>query len=524
MSRDLKFSVEARNGLKAGIDKLANMVKVTLGAKGRLVTIERAGRAPHSTKDGVTVAKDIFLKCRLENMGAQMVKSVASKTADDAGDGTTTATVLAQALVSEGIKNVTAGANPMDLKRGMDAAVESVVMNLKALAKDVTTNEEIRQVATISANNDEFIGGLIGEAMSKVTADGTITVEQSKNMDTYVDIIEGLKYHRGYLSPAFVTDPEKMEVVLENTLIFMTPNKIESVQEIVHILQSAGNQSVLIISGEVSGEATATLAINKVKQGFKLAAIKAPFVSNKMKYTLEDLAVLTGGHVVSEEKGLRFDQFEPWMFGKASKIIIDKESTVIMGGGGDPDQIKEREQQIRTQIEESTNKVDEEELEARLALLIGGVAIVYVGGSSEAEIKEKIDRVDDALGATKAASEEGIVLGGGVALLHCREVIDSLIDSMDNDDQKTGARIVKKAIEAPIRQIISNAGGEGSVIIDGIMSRPYGTGYDVKSEEFVEMWDAGIIDPKKVTRVALENAASIASLVLMTEGTITLED
>lgn len=524
MSKDLRFAQDARQGLKAGIDKLANMVKVTLGAKGRFVTIEQGGRPPHTTKDGVTVAKNVFLSDRLENMGAQMVKSVAAKTADDAGDGTTTATVLAQAMVAEGVKNVTAGANPMDLKRGMDAAVEAVVTNLDNLSKKVTSPDEITQVATISANNDEFIGDIIGEAMNKVGADGTITVEQSKSFDTYVDVIEGVKYHRGYLSPAFVTNPEKMEGVLEQPFIFITPNKIENVQEILPMLQQLPqNASLLIVAGEISGEAIATLAINKVKQGFKVAAIKAPFLSSKMKYTLEDLAVLTGGVVVSEEKGLRFDQFEAGMFGHAEKVILDKESTIIMHGHGDPDAIDERRLQIKTQKEESTNKVDEEELQERLALFNGGVAVVYVGGNSEVEIKEKIDRVDDALGATRAASEEGIVIGGGVALLHCKSSVESLISSLDNEDQKTGAKIVLKAIEAPIRQIITNAGGDGAVVIEGVMSRPYGTGYDVKDEEYVEMFDAGIIDPKKVTRVAIENAASIASLVLMTEGTITEE-
>lgn len=519
MSKQLDFDTTARNGMKAGIDKLADMVKVTLGAKGRFVTIEQSGRPPHTTKDGVTVAKNISFSDRLENMGCQMAKSVAAKTADDAGDGTTTATVLAQALVSEGIKNVTAGANPMDLKRGIDIAVEAVVNYLEGLSKEVTTNEEIVQVATISANNDEFIGSLIGQAMEKVSAEGTITVEQSKSMDTYVDIVEGTKFHRGYLSPAFVTDDEKMECVMEDALVFLTPNKIENVQQIVNVLQATQGQPILIIAGEVSGEATATLAINKVRGGMRVAAIKAPFLASKMKYTLEDIAVLTGATVVSEEKGIRFDQFQPEMFGQVSKVIIDKESTILIGGYGDQAEKDKRESQIRTQLKETTNKVDEEELEERLSTFLGGVAVIYVGGNSEVEIKEKIDRVDDALGATKAASAEGIVMGGGVALLHAREALKGI--AYGNDDQRTGGRIVKKAIEAPFRQIMTNAGLEGSIIMDGVMTRPSGTGYDVKNDEYVEMFEAGIIDPKKVTRVALENAASIASLILMTGGTIT---
>ncbi len=524
MSKNLKFSTDARQGLKSGIDQLANMVKVTLGAKGRFVTIERKGRPPHTTKDGVTVAKDVFLSDPLENMGAQMVKGVSAKTADDAGDGTTTATVLAQAMVEQGIKNIAAGANPMDLKRGMDAAVESVVANLSDLSIPVETTDQIVSVATISANNDEFIGKLVGEAMEKVTADGTIQVEQSKSMETYVDIIEGVKYHRGFMSPAYVTNPEKMEAVLENACIFITPNKIENVQSILPVLQQLPeNASLLIVGGEISGEANATLAINKVKQGFKVAAVKAPFLNAKMKYTLEDLAVLTGGTVVSEEKGINFTDFTPDMFGRAGKVVIDKESTIIIGGAGSPEAIQQRANEIRTQMEEATQKLDEEEMEERLARFIGGVAIVYVGGNSDVEVKEKIDRIDDAIGATKAASAEGVVIGGGVALLHCQQVIDSLISTLGNDDQITGAKIIQKSIEAPFRQIMINAGEEPSVIMAGVMSESYGVGYDVKNENYEDFFEQGIIDPKKVTRVALENAASIASMVLMTEGTITDE-
>lgn len=524
MSKDLKFSTDARAGLKRGIDKLANMVKVTLGAKGRFVTIEKQGRLPHTTKDGVTVAKEIFLSDPLENMGAQMVKGVSKKTADDAGDGTTTATVLAQAMVEQGIKNIAAGANPMDLKRGMDKAVEAVVENLQTMADPIQTNDEITSVATISANNDEVIGKLIGEAMAKVTADGTITVEQSKDMTTYVDLIEGIKYHRGYTSPAFVTNPKKQEAVLEDVFIFMTPNKIENVQQILPVLtQLPQNASLLIIGGEISGEANATLAINKLKQGFKVAAIKAPFLSAKMKYTMEDLAVFTGGTVVSEEKGLNFEDFEPHMFGRAAKVIIDQESTAIIGGHGDPETIEQRKEAIRAQIEKAIQKLDIEELEERLARLAGAVAVVYVGGNSDVEIKEKIDRIDDAIGATKAANAEGIVIGGGVALLHCQGAIDSLIKGLNNQDQITGANLVKKAIEAPFRQIMLNAGEEPSVIMSAVMSEDYGIGYDVKNENYEDFFEVGIIDPKKVTRVAIENASSIASMVLMTEGTITDE-
>lgn len=522
MSKQLDFYGESRTKLKNGIDKLADAVKVTLGAKGRIVGIERRGQAPHMTKDGVSVAKQIFLKDPVENLGAQMVKGVAAKTADDAGDGTTTATVLAQAMVTEGIKNVTAGANPIDLKRGIEKAVSEVVKYLEDSAIEVSSNEQIRQIATISANNDPIIGEIIANAMDKVTPEGTITVEESKSFDTYVDVVEGLKLHRGYTSAGFVTNPETMTAELDNPLIFMTPNKIENITSILNVLQSVPeNRSILIIGGEISGEATATLAINKVKGGFKVASIKAPFLSDKMKYTLEDLAVITGATVVSEEKGLTFQDFTPEMFGTCSKVVIDKESTIIIGGGGDPDQVSERIANLKNMISECDNKVDEEELKERLARVSGGVAVIYVGGNSEIEVKEKIDRVDDALGATKAAVEEGIVSGGGVALLNAESVLEGLV--FENYDQRTGAEIVKKSLQAPLRQIVHNAGLEGSVIIDGIKSRPLGSGFDVKTEEYVDMIPAGIIDPKKVTRVALENAASVASLVLMTDCTIVEE-
>ena len=524
MNKELNFNTDARNKLKSGIDKLANAVKVTLGAKGRIVGIERQHQAPHMTKDGVSVAKTIFLKDRIENMGAQMVKGVAAKTADDAGDGTTTATVLAQAIVSEGLKNVVAGANPMDLKRGIELAVTRVVASLSNSSKEVTSNEQIRQVATISANNDPVIGALIADAMSKVGPQGTITVEESKSFETYVDTVEGVKFHRGYTSAGFVTNQETMEAVLDNPLIFMTPDKIEDVQTILPVLQSASesNRAILIVAGEISGEASATLAINKVKGGFKVAAIKAPFLTSKMKYTLEDLAVLTGGIVLSEDKGQRFDDFTSEMFGSCDKAVIDMESTIIMGGHGEQSDVDLRVSQLKSQANEADNKVDEEELLSRVSLMSGGVAVVYVGGNSEVEVNEKIDRVADALGATKAAVEEGIVLGGGVALLNAKSSLYGQFG--DNQDQNTGVNIILKALEAPIRQIVSNAGGDGSVVINKIQSQEAGFGYDVKDDKYVSMIDAGIIDPAKVTRVALENAASVASLVLMTECTVTFND
>lgn len=523
MNKKLNFNNDTRAKLKEGIDAVAKAVAVTLGAKGRIVGIERPNRAPHMTKDGVSVAKEIFFKDREVNMGAQLIKGVADKTADDAGDGTSTATILAAALITEGIKNVTAGANPIDLKRGIDRAVRAVVDYLNETALPIASNEQIYQVATISANGDEFIGNLIATAIEKVTYNGTITVEQSKSYETYVDVVEGLKLHRGYTSAGFVTNHETMEAVLDNPLIFLTPNKIDNVNQILGMLQQVGDDdSVLIIGGEISGEASATLAINKVRGGFKVAAIKAPFLSSKMKYTLEDLAVLTGGTVISEEAGLKFEDFEAKHFGTCEKVIITSESTVILNGAGHRDEIDARIAGIKSQIKATDNKIDEEELEQRLALIAGGVAIIYVGGNGEVEVKEKVDRVDDALGATRAAVEEGIVSGGGVALI---EAMQSMIGLRGrNADETTGINIVLRAIEEPMRQIISNAGLEPSVIVEKVKESKLGFGFDVKDEEYVSMIDEGIIDPKKVTRVALENAASVASLVLMTDCTITIDD
>ena len=519
MSKDLKFKEEAREGLRKGINTLADSVKVTLGAMGRNVVIYKAGKPPHVTKDGYSVAKEIFLKDPLENMGAQMLKSVSAKTVEDTGDGTTTATVLAQSMVNSGIDALKdEKVNPIDLKRGMDLAVKEVVKYLEKVSEPIESTAQIAQIATISANNDSEIGSIIADAMEKVTKEGTITVEESKSFNTYVDVVKGLKFHRGFLSSGFITNLEKQTAVLEQPLIFITPNKIENVQEILPILQKVPeNRSLLVIGGEISGEAIATLAINKVRGGFKVAAIKAPFLGEKRNTTLNDLAILTGGVSVSEEVGLTFDKFTEDMFGSCDKITIDKDSTIIVGGHGSKESVESLKEALREQIKEVDSKYEVEEIKERLALISGGVAVVYVGANSDIEMKEKRDRVDDALGATKAAVEEGIVAGGGVALLNAYPLLHEL--SGDNSDQNLGISIIQEALQAPMRQILSNAGISEDYLLD-LGKENDGVGYDVKNGEMIPMIEAGIIDPKKVTRVALENAASVASLVLMTDCTI----
>tara|TARA_R110000822_G_scaffold5266_11_gene22628 strand:+ start:4528 stop:6102 length:1575 start_codon:yes stop_codon:yes gene_type:complete len=519
MVKDLKFKEDSREGLRRGINLLADSVKVTLGAMGRNVVIHKSGRPPHVTKDGYSVAKEIFLEDPLEDMGAQMLKSVAVKTVEDTGDGTTTATVLAQSMVNSGMDYLKGGKiNPIDVKRGMDLAVSEVVKYLEEIRKPIDSLEQITQIATISANNDLEIGTLIANAMEKVTKEGTITVEESKSFKTYVDVVQGLKLHRGYLSSGFVTNSEKQTAVLDNPLIFMTPNKIDNVEDILHILNAVPqDRSLLIIGGDVSGEAVATLAINKVRGGFKVAAIKAPFLANVRNTTLNDLAIVTGGTSVSEEAGLTFDKFTSEMFGSCDKVTIDKDSTIIVGGKGSKESVDSLKQALREQIEDVNNKYEVDEVKDRLALISGGVAVVYVGANSEIEMKEKKDRIDDALGATKAAVEEGIVSGGGVAFFDAYPRLTTLEGV--NEDQNIGIFIVQKALRAPILQILANAGFDKKAL-DLLGSEGFGVGYDVKSGTIVDMIEAGIIDPKKVTRVALENAASVASLVLMTDCTI----
>ena len=519
MSKRIDFYEDSRQLLLKGINTLADAVKVTLGAMGRNVVIQRKGQVPHVTKDGYSVAREIFLEDPVEDMGAQMIKGVSAKTVEDTGDGTTTATVLAQSMINEGMEALKDGSvNPIDVKRGIDKGVSIVTEYLESIAKPVETNEQIAQVASISANNDSEIGSIIAQAMEKVTKDGTITVEESKSFNTYVDVVEGVKLHRGYLSRGFVTDPKKETAVLHNPLIFMTPNKIESVQDIMPILQTVPeNRALLVIGGELSGEAIATLAINKVRGGWKIAAIKAPFLGDVMKTTLDDLAVLTGATVLSDEKGLTFDQFVPEMFGTCEKITIGKDFTIIVNGAGDLQFVESLKESLRAQIEEVDSKYEVDEIESRLALLSGGVAVVYVGANSEIEMQEKKDRVEDALGATKAAVDEGIVAGGGTALLNAYPLLENVMG--ENDDQTLGINIVSKALQAPVRQILKNAGLSENIIYD-LVSKDDGIGYDARNGNFEDMIEVGIIDPKKVTRVALENAASVASLVLMTDCTI----
>ena len=518
MAKDIKFDIEARDGLKRGVDALANAVTVTLGPKGRNVIISRSFGAPTVTKDGVSVAKEIELADPLENMGAQMVKEVASKTNDLAGDGTTTATVLAQAIVKEGLKNVAAGANPMDLKRGIDKAVEAIVEDLAKQTKKVgDSSDEIKQVASISANNDETIGELIAQAFGKVGKEGVITVEEAKGTDTYVDVVEGMQFDRGYLSPYFVTDSEKMVAELENPYILLFDKKISAMKDLLPVLEpvAQSGKPLLIISEDVDGEALATLVVNKLRGSLKIAAVKAPGFGDRRKAMLEDIAILTGGTVISEERGFSLESATLDMLGTCEKVSIDKDNTTIVNGSGDAKIISTRVNQIKSQIETTTSDYDKEKLQERLAKLAGGVAVLYVGAASEVEMKEKKDRVDDALHATRAAVEEGIVAGGGVALVRAKSVLANV--KVENADEETGLQIVARAIEAPLRTIVENAGGEGSVVVAKVIEGKGHFGYDAKSETYTDMLKAGIIDPKKVTRVALENAASVAGMILTTE-------
>jgi len=518
MAKDIKFDIDARDGLKRGVDALANAVKVTLGPKGRNVIINKSFGPPQVTKDGVTVAKEIELSDPLENMGAQMVKEVASKTNDLAGDGTTTATVLAQAIVKEGLKNVAAGANPMDLKRGIDKAVEAIVEDLAKQAKKVgDSSDKIKQVASISANNDETIGDLIAQAFGKVGKEGVITVEEAKGTDTYVDVVEGMQFDRGYLSPYFVTDSEKMLVELENPYVLLFDKKISAMKDLLPVLEpvAQSGKPLLIIAEDVDGEALATLVVNKLRGSLKIAAVKAPGFGDRRKAMLEDIAILTGGTVISEERGFSLENVALDMLGSCEKISIDKDNTTIVNGSGEAGLIKTRVNQIKAQIESTTSDYDREKLQERLAKLAGGVAVLYVGAASEVEMKEKKDRVDDALHATRAAVEEGIVAGGGVALVRAKAVLVNV--KALNADEETGIQIVDRAIEAPLRTIVENAGGEGSVVVSKVLEGKGDFGYDAKTEIYTNMIKAGIIDPKKVTRVALENAASVAGMILTTE-------
>ena len=518
MAKDIKFDIEARDGLKRGVDALANAVKVTLGPKGRNVIIGKSFGGPTVTKDGVTVAKEIELQDPLENMGAQMVKEVASKTNDLAGDGTTTATVLAQAIVKEGLKNVAAGANPMDLKRGIDKAVEAIVADLGKQAKVVGSNsEKIKQIASISANNDEVIGELIANAFAKVGKEGVITVEEAKGTETYVDVVEGMQFDRGYLSPYFVTNPEKMEAELENPYILLYDKKVSSLKELLPVLEpvAQSGKPLLIIAEDVDGEALSTLVVNKLRGALKIAAVKAPGFGDRRKAMLEDIAILTGGTVISEERGYTLENTTIDMLGTAKRVTIDKDNTTVVSGAGGADMIKNRVNQIKGQMEASTSEYDKEKLQERLAKLAGGVAVLYVGAASEVEMKEKKDRVDDALHATRAAVEEGIVAGGGVALLRAKNALTAL--KADNADEATGIQIIARAIESPLRTIVENAGLEGSVVVAKVAEGKGDFGYNAKTDEYVDMLKAGIIDPKKVTRIALENAASVAGMILTTE-------
>ena len=518
MAKDIQFDIEARDGLKRGVDALANAVKVTLGPKGRNVIISKSFGAPTVTKDGVSVAKEIELENALENMGAQMVKEVASKTNDLAGDGTTTATVLAQAIVKEGLKNVAAGANPMDLKRGIDKAVAAIVADLEKQAQKVgNSSEKIKQVAAISANNDNTIGDLIATAFSKVGKEGVITVEEAKGMETYVDVVEGMQFDRGYLSPYFVTDADKMIADLENPYILLFDKKISNLNEILPILEpvAQSGRPLLIIAEDVDGQALATLVVNKLRGGLKIAAVKAPGFGDRRKAMLEDIAILTGGTVISEERGFSLENATLDLLGSAETVTVDKDNTTVVNGAGNADAIKARVNQIKAQIETTTSDYDKEKLQERLAKLAGGVAVLYVGAASEVEMKEKKDRVDDALHATRAAVEEGIVAGGGVALVRAKKVLTQI--TTENIDETTGIQIINKAVEAPLRTIVENAGGEGSVVLNKILEGKKDFGYDAKSDDYVDMLKAGIIDPKKVTRVALENAASVSGMILTTE-------
>ena len=518
MAKDIKYNMDARDLLKKGVDQLANAVKVTLGPKGRNVVIEKKFGAPQITKDGVTVAKEVELENKFENTGAQLVKSVASKTGDDAGDGTTTATILTQAIVTEGLKNVTAGANPMDLKRGIDKAVAAVVAFIKDHAEQVDDNyDKIEQVATVSANNDAEIGKLLADAMRKVSKDGVITIEESKSRDTNIGVVEGMQFDRGYLSGYFMTDADKMECVMDNPYILLYDKKISNLKEFLPILQPAAESGrpLLVIAEDVDSEALTTLVVNRLRGGLKICAVKAPGFGDRRKAMLEDIAVLTGGVVISEEKGLKLEQATSDMLGSADKVTVNKDNTTIVNGHGEKANIQDRVAQIKNEIENTKSSYDKEKLQERLAKLAGGVAVLYVGANSEVEMKEKKDRVDDALCATRAAIEEGIVAGGGTTYIRALEALKDM--KGDNADETTGIRIVERAIEEPLRQIVANAGGEGSVVVNKVREGEGDFGYNARKDIYEDMRQAGIVDPAKVERVALENAASIAGLFLTTE-------
>ncbi len=522
MAKEIKFNIEARDLLKKGVDILADSVKVTLGPKGRNVVLDKKFGAPQVTKDGVTVAKEIEVEDPFENMGAQMVKEVASKTADNAGDGTTTATILAQSIYDVGLKNVTAGANPMDLKRGIDLAVAKVVEHLKEMSRTVGDDtKKIEQVAAISANNDSAIGKLIAEAMEKVKKEGVITVEEAKGIETTVEVVEGMQFDRGYISPYFITDTEKMEAVLENPYILLHDKKISTMKDLLPILEatSQAGRPLLIIAEDIDGEALATLVVNKLRGSLRVAAVKAPGFGDRRKEMLEDIAILTGGTVISEEKGLKLEHTTLDMLGQTEKITIDKENTTIVNGAGDPAKIEARVKQIKKQIEASTSDYDKEKLQERLAKLAGGVAVLYVGAASEVEMKEKKDRVDDALSATRAAIEEGIIPGGGVAFIRSIGVLDGL--KGENEDQNIGIAIVRRALEEPIRMIVENAGVEGSIVVAKVKEGKDDFGYNARTDQYENLLEAGVIDPTKVARIALENAASVAGMLLTTECVVT---
>ncbi len=518
MAKDIKYDVDARDLMKQGVDQLANAVKVTLGPKGRNVVIEKKFGAPQITKDGVTVAKEVELEDKFQNAGAQLVKSVASKTGDDAGDGTTTATILTQAIVNEGLKNVTAGANPMDLKRGIDKAVAKVIEYIKENAEVVGDNyDKIEQVATVSANNDPEIGKLLADAMRKVSKDGVITIEESKSRDTYIDVVEGMQFDRGYLSGYFVTDADKMECVMDNPYILLYDKKISNLKEFLPILQPAAESGrpLMVIAEDVDSEALTTLVVNRLRGGLKICAVKAPGFGDRRKAMLEDIAVLTGGVVISEEKGLKLEQATLEMLGSAEKVCVSKDNTTIVNGAGEKDNIKDRVAQIKNEIANTTSSYDKEKLQERLAKLAGGVAVLYVGANSEVEMKEKKDRVDDALCATRAAIEEGVTVGGGTTYIRAQQALVDL--KGENADEQTGINIVRRAIEEPLRQIVANAGGEGSVVVNKVREGEGDFGYNARKDVYEDLRAEGIVDPAKVERVALENAASVAGMLLTTE-------
>ena len=518
MAKNIIFNTEAREQLRLGVDALANAVKVTLGPKGRNVIIDKKFGAPHITKDGVSVAKEVELEDPIQNMGAQLVKEVAAKTNDQAGDGTTTATVLAQAIVNTGIKNVTAGANPMDLKRGIDKAVAEVIKDLKARSREIGEGKEkVEQVATISANNDKFIGQMIAEAMDKVKKEGVITIEEAKGLDTTVKVVEGMQFDRGFLSPYFVTNTEKMEAIYENPFILIYDKKISNLKELLPILEKTvqTGRGLLIISEDIEGEALATLVVNRLRGSLKIVAVKAPGFGDRRKEMLEDIAILTGGTVISEEKGYKLEDADLTMLGSAQKITVDKDNTTIVSGAGAKEQIDARVSQIKAQIEKTTSDYDREKLQERLAKLAGGVAVIYVGAASEVEMKEKKDRFDDALNATRAALEEGIIPGGGVAFIRAISALENL--KGENEDEDTGIQIVRRALEEPLRQIVANAGMEGSVVVNKVKELQGDFGFNARTEVYEDLHASGVIDPTKVARVAIENAASIASMILTTE-------